>query len=87
MEHHECLRILLTHPKSSKSILINAQNKLGNTALHLACENDDATSALLLIDHGASIKISNKEESTPLDVCKPYLRRKLTDHFKQKKST
>ena len=79
MEHHDCLRILLTHPKTSGIILIDAQNNLGNTALHLACECDDATAALMLIEHGASTEIQNKEKQTPLDVCKPYLRRKLTD--------
>lgn len=86
MEQNECLRILLTHPKSSGIISIDAQNKQGNTALHLACENDDANSALLLIDHGASVEIQNKEELTPLQVCKSYLRRKLTDHLQTKSS-
>ncbi|XP_055316311.1 26S proteasome non-ATPase regulatory subunit 10-like [Sitodiplosis mosellana] len=80
MEHHECLRILLTHPKSSPIILINAQNNLGNTPLHLACEGDDATGAILLIDAGASTEICNKEKASPLDVCKPPLRRKLMEH-------
>lgn len=79
MEHHECLRILLTHPKSAKLVAINAQNNLGNTALHLAGENDDGTSALLLIEHGALVDIENKEKETPLDVCKPPLRRKLQE--------
>lgn len=81
MEHHDCLRILLTHPKSSKIIAINAQNNQGNTALHLACENDDATSALLLSEHGAAIDIENKAKETPLDLCKAPLRRKLQEKF------
>lgn len=79
MEHHDCLRVLLTHPKSCKTIAVNAQNNQGNTALHLACENDDATSALLLIGHGAAIEIQNKAKETPLDLCKPPLRRKLQE--------
>lgn len=86
MEHHDCLRILLTHPKSSAIISINAQNNLGNTALHLACECDDMTGALMLIDHGASAEILNKEKASPLEVCKPIIRRKLTEHL-QSKST
>lgn len=85
MEHHECLRILLTHPKSSPIILINAQNNIGSTPLHLACDEDDATGALMLIDHGASTEILNKEKSSPLDVCKPALRRKLLDHIENNK--
>lgn len=84
MEHHDCLRILLTHPKSKPIISIDAQNNLGNTALHLACECDDATGALILIEHGASTKVLNKEKATPLEVCNPYLRRKLTDHLQSK---
>lgn len=81
MEHHDCLTILLTHPNSSKIISIDAQNNLGNTPLHLACECDDLTGALMLIKHGASIQVKNKEEATPLDVCKPHLRRKIQDHL------
>lgn len=79
MEHHDCLRILLTHPLSSKIISVNAQNNQGNTALHLACENDDATGAILLVEHGAAIDIQNKAKETPLDLCKPPLRRKLQE--------
>lgn len=84
MTHHECLRILLTHPKSSAKILINAQNNFGNTPLHLACEEDDATGSLMLIDHGASVEILNKEKASPLDVCKPPLQRKLVEYIKNK---
>lgn len=79
MEHHDCLRILLTHTKSTGTIAVNAQNNQGNTALHLACENDDGISALLLIEHGAAIDIENKSKETPLDLCRPPLRRKLQD--------
>lgn len=84
MENHECLRILLTHPKSSPIISINAQNNLGNTPLHLACECDDLTAALLLIDNGASAEILNKEKQSPLDLCKPIIRRKLTEKLENK---
>lgn len=86
MENQECLRILLTHPKSGSIILVNVQNNLGNTPLHLACECDDVSSAMILIDHGASSDIQNKQEETPLDVCKPIIRRKLTEYL-QSKST
>lgn len=79
MEHHDCLRILLTHLKTKANIAVNAQNNQGYTALHLACENDDATSALLLVEHGAAIDIENKAKETPLELCKPPLRRKLEE--------
>lgn len=84
MEHHECLRILLTHPKSKDIISIDAQNNQGNTALHLACECNDATGAFMLIDHGASTELTNKEEKTPIEICNPYLRRKITDYLESK---
>lgn len=85
MEHHECLRILLTHSKSKEIILIDSQNNQGNTALHLACECNDATGAFMLIDHGASIELTNKEKKTPTEVCNPYLRRKITDYLESKR--
>lgn len=84
MEHHDCLRILLAHPKSKEIISIDVKNKQGNTALHLACECDDGTGALLLIDHGASIETLNKLEQTPLDLCKPNLRRKINEYLENK---
>lgn len=79
MGHHDCLRILLTHPNTSKTISIDAQNLRGETPLHLACECDDLISAKLLLNSGASTDILNKEKLSPLDVCKPSLRRKLTE--------
>lgn len=84
MERHECLRILLTHPLASKTISIDAQNSAGNTALHLALECDDLTAAQMLSDHGASTEIQNKAKETPLDVCKPIIRRKFTEYLQNK---
>lgn len=87
MERHDCLRILLTHPNSSKIISINAQNNAGNTAMHLALgECDDLQSAQMLFDFGASTDIQNKNEATPLEVCKPITRRKLMEYIKSKSS-
>lgn len=83
-ERDECLRILLTHPNSSKMISINAQNNVGNTALHIACENDDITTVMLLCDHGALADIQNKAKETPMDLCKPITRRKLIEYIKNK---
>lgn len=85
MEHHDCLRILLEQSKRADgAVSIDAQNKQGNTPLHLACECDDATGALMLLDYGASHEMQNKEKETPFDLCKPPLRRKLTEHIQQK---
>lgn len=84
MERHDCLRILLTHPNTSDKILVDAQNKVGNTALHLALECDDLTSAIMLSNHGASSEIQNKGKETPLDVCKPATQRKFIEHLQSK---
>lgn len=32
---------------------------------------------MLLIEKGAKIDVQNKEEKTPLDLCKPTLRRQI----------
>lgn len=86
MERFECLRTLLTHPKTKGTISVDAQNQQGNTALHLACECDDAASAMALIEYGASIEILNKQKESALDVCKPGLRRKITEYLATNKS-
>lgn len=77
MENVECLRLLLEH--ATMPVLVNLQSKQGNTPLHLACEAVDAACALLLIDHGASADILNKAEQSPLDICKPHLRKVIRE--------
>lgn len=37
---------------------------------HLACDEERVEEAKLLVSHGASIYIENKEEKTPLQVAK-----------------
>jgi len=37
---------------------------------HLACDEGRAEAAKLLVEHGASIYIENKEKMTPLQVAK-----------------
>lgn len=49
----------------------------GNTALHLACEEDRQDIARLLVTHGAKIDEQNKERHTPLDLAQPSLVRQL----------
>lgn len=77
MENAECLRLILDH--ATMPIQIDLQNSEGNTALHLSCEATDATCALMLIDRGASTDILNKAKLSPLDVCKPNLRKVLLE--------
>ena len=42
---------------------------MGNTALHLACEEGLGDIALLLIQNGARYDIMNKESKSALDIC------------------
>lgn len=72
--HIDILKRLLNH--STKPDL-NAQNKMGSTPLHIACEDDQVPFVMMLIDAGADIRILNKDEESPLDVCKPVLRRQI----------
>lgn len=72
----EILSILLVHCVKPNLELQNAE---GNTALHIACEDDESSCALLLIQHKASVEIENKRKQTPLDLCKPGLRRAISD--------
>lgn len=50
----------------------------GNTALHLACEEDRQQEAKLLVTHGANFELTNKERKTPLDLASDSLSRQLT---------
>lgn len=58
---------------------LNSQNSEGNTPLHIACEDDEATTVLALVQHGADTEIMNKEKQTALDLCKPGLRRSVSE--------
>ncbi|NXD68991.1 PSD10 ATPase, partial [Eolophus roseicapillus] len=50
---------------------VNIRDSEGNTPLfHLACDEERVEEAKLLVSHGASIHIENKEELTPLKVAK-----------------
>ena len=76
----DILGLLLKHPELK---VINAQNSEGNTALHIACEDDQAVCVNLLLDTpGIDYKLENKAEKTILDVCKPPLRRRIIEKLK-----
>lgn len=51
----------------------------GNTALHLACEEDRQEEAKLLVGKGADISLTNKEKKTPLDLAGLGLARQLKE--------
>lgn len=67
----EILQLLLNH---TKNLNVNCQNIVGNTPLFVACEDEQSSCALLLIEHGADVNIENKEKLTALNVSKTELR-------------
>ncbi|KAH7698292.1 Ankyrin repeat, partial [Aphelenchoides avenae] len=59
-------------------VRIDIPDREGNTPLHLACEDNQDSVAILLVQRGANPKRENKEEKTPLDLTQnAELRRKL----------
>ena len=66
------VRLLLENNSKVDSVDIE-----GNTALHLACEEERTEVAELLHQCGASITALNKEKKSPLDMAPPYLKRRL----------
>uniref|UniRef100_A0AC34FJ21 26S proteasome non-ATPase regulatory subunit 10 n=1 Tax=Panagrolaimus sp. ES5 TaxID=591445 RepID=A0AC34FJ21_9BILA len=73
--HIDVVKILCSNPK----IRIDIKDNEGNTPLHLACEDQNDSLAIFLAKSGANVKMQNKEEKTPLDLCKDAeLKRKLS---------
>ncbi|XP_057324417.1 26S proteasome non-ATPase regulatory subunit 10-like [Microplitis mediator] len=70
----EVLKFLL----AQEGLKIDQQDMYGNTALHLACEEDRQQEAKLLVTHGANFELANKERKTPLDLASDSLTRQLT---------
>ena len=61
---------------------LDVQNNEGDTALHVACREEWDEVALLLVRNGASTKLRNKSNMTPVYVASTYLRRILESHMK-----
>ena len=51
--------------------------RYGNTALHYSCEEERTEVAKLLISHGASRDLTNREEKTALEMAGPAFARTL----------
>ena len=59
------------------SLVVDSQDRYGNTPLHTACEEERPEVCQLLISHGANRDIANGEEKTPLQLCSPQFARSL----------
>ncbi|XP_017494703.1 PREDICTED: 26S proteasome non-ATPase regulatory subunit 10-like [Rhagoletis zephyria] len=72
---------LLTVSKAGK-IDLDGKDKLGNSALHIACEEENLRMVQLLLEAGADVKATNGEGRTPLEgVTSQKLQRSLKDVF------
>ncbi|XP_063533585.1 26S proteasome non-ATPase regulatory subunit 10-like isoform X1 [Cydia strobilella] len=67
------VELLLSQPE----IKVNLEDSTGCTPLHLACEEDRESAAIMLVKAGAALDIMNKEKKTPLDLCSIKLRHTL----------
>jgi len=54
----------------SNQLEINPRDDVGNTPLHLACEDQHVEVAKLLVEAGGDCGAQNKEEKTPLEMAK-----------------
>ena len=59
------------------NLIVDIPDRFGNTALHVAAEEERAEVAQLLISHGASREVLNREEKSPLEMCSPQFARSL----------
>ena len=67
-----------TTTTSSEKPRVNAQDSCGNTALHLACEENHGEVAKCLLELGeADVSVVNADQKTALDLCSPQLRQYL----------
>ena len=68
----DCLEVMVAKAKEmpgKTSEILNAQDHLGNTALHYLAQNEIGFVALRsIVDAGGDITIANKKKLTPLDV-------------------
>uniref|UniRef100_A0A914W5J5 26S proteasome non-ATPase regulatory subunit 10 n=1 Tax=Plectus sambesii TaxID=2011161 RepID=A0A914W5J5_9BILA len=69
----EVVRLIVDAPK----LRIDLTDSEGNSALHLACEENRQDTAILLVHKGASLELLNKEEKTPVQLAVAELVPKL----------
>ncbi|KAJ8664355.1 hypothetical protein QAD02_006017 [Eretmocerus hayati] len=72
----EIVRLLL---EKAENLNIDQKDMYGNTALHLACEEDRQDEAKMLVSYGANLHTQNKEEKTPLDYCNRAFAKQLLE--------
>lgn len=62
-----------------KLFFLDSKDVDGNSALHLACEENRVDEAKLLVKNGATTTLMNKQKKTPLDLASPGLVRQLKE--------
>ncbi|KAF7488247.1 26S proteasome non-ATPase regulatory subunit 10 [Sarcoptes scabiei] len=56
---------------------LNSQDNIGNTPLHMACEDERETIVKILLQNGARIDMENVDKKLPIDLCRDYQFKKL----------
>ncbi|XP_068761690.1 26S proteasome non-ATPase regulatory subunit 10-like isoform X2 [Montipora capricornis] len=70
--HSKMVKLLLKH-----SANCDIQDIEGNTALHMACQEERAEVAVILVGNGANLQVLNKEKLSPLEFANKGLARQL----------
>lgn len=70
-------------PQYRIELLLNAQDRFGDTALHIAAENGDKTFFNTLVRNGALSTITNKERLTPNEIMNEHYEHLLTKNHAQ----
>lgn len=70
--HSKMVKLLLKH-----GACCDIQDVEGNTALHLACQEERAGIAVVLVENGANLHVLNKEKLAPLELANKGLARQL----------
>ncbi|CAH3040504.1 unnamed protein product [Pocillopora meandrina] len=70
--HSKIVKLLLKHNANC-----DIQDAEGNTALHMACEEDRAEIAVTLVENGATLSIENKMKMPPVELANKGLARQL----------
>ncbi|KAL7291392.1 hypothetical protein TKK_0014985 [Trichogramma kaykai] len=69
--------------KIDQLVQVNAQDKLGNTPLHLALNSGNKNMAEWLLSRGANLKLANEEELTPFHImCKKSINHDIMEKWR-----
>ena len=80
------VRFILEYPATPemRSKIVNAKDQNGNTALHVATDEEFHEIALLLLELGADVNVTNNDNKTPLEIAARINAQRLIKAFLEK---